>query len=147
MVTGVGKYLTVYLVSMLKFIGGPTLGAAVGLSFFETVIITVMGMMTSVVIVSFFGPVLRKWLVNTFRKKDQKVFTKRNRKVVTFWKRYGLFGISFLTPVLFSPILGTLLVYAFGGSKIRIISYMLISAIFWSLTLSKAFHILPLLLK
>jgi hypothetical protein len=146
MVTGIGKYLTVYLVSMLKFIGGPTLGAAVGLSFAETVIITVMGMMTSVVIVSFFGPGLRKWLNNTFRK-DQKVFSKRNRKMVTFWRRYGLFGISFLTPVLFSPIVGTLLVYAFGGSKIRIISYMLISAIFWSLTLSKALNILPLLFK
>ena len=146
MVTGIGKYLTVYLVSMLKFIGGPTLGAAVGLSFTETVIVTVMGMMTSVVIVSFFGPGLRQWLNKTFRK-DQKVFSKRNRKVVIFWKKYGLFGISFLTPVLFSPILGTLLVYAFGGSKIRILSYMLISAIFWSLALSKAFHLIPFLIK
>ncbi len=146
MVTGIGKYLTVYLVSMLKFIGGPTLGAAIGLSFIETVIMTVLGMMTSVVIVSFFGPGLRKWIIATFRK-DQKVFTKRNRRVVTFWKKYGLFGISFLTPVLFSPILGTLVVYAFGGSKSRIIGYMLFSAIFWSFTLSKAFHLIPLLLK
>ncbi len=146
MVAGIGKYLSVYLVSMLKFIGGPTLGAAVGLTFPETVAMTVLGMMTSVVIVSFFGPGLRKWLNATFRK-DQRVFSRRNRKVVTLWRKYGLFGISFLTPVLFSPILGTLLVYAFGGSKYKVLGYMLFSAIFWSLTLSKAFHILPFFVK
>ena len=143
---GIGKYLSVYFVSMLKFIGGPTLGIAVGLSFVETVVTTVMGMMTTVVIVSFFGPGLRKWINNTFRK-DQKVFSRRNRKFVTFWKKYGLFGISFLTPILFSPILGTLLVNAFGASKSKILGYMLFSAIFWSLALSKAFHLIPMLIK
>jgi len=44
-------------------------------------------------------------------------------------------------------ILGTLLVNAFGGSRSKILGYMLFSAIFWSLTLSKAFHILPFLAK
>jgi hypothetical protein len=146
MVTEIGKYLTVYLISMLKFIGGPSLGAAVGLSFLETVAATVLGMMTTVVIISFFGRGLRTWLNNTFNR-DQKVFSRRNRRFVTFWKKYGLFGVSFLTPVLFSPILGTLLVNAFGGSRSKILGYMLVSAIFWSLTLSKAFHILPFLAK
>ena len=146
MIAELEKYLSVYLVSMLKFIGGPTLWAAVGLTFIETVTLTVLGMMTSVVIVSFFGPRLRKWLTATF-KRDQKVFTKRNRKIVTFWKKYGLFGISFLTPVLFSPILGTLLGFAFGGSRLKILGYMLISAIFWSLALSKAFHLIPMFFK
>lgn len=122
------------------------MGAVFGLSFIETVAATVLGMMTTVVIVSFFGPGFRRWLTNTFNK-DQKVFSKRNRKFVTYWKKYGLFGISFLTPVLFSPILGALLVNAFGESKSRILGYMLVSAIFWSLTLSKAFHILPGLIK
>ncbi|HLF32855.1 MAG TPA: hypothetical protein VI583_01380 [Cyclobacteriaceae bacterium] len=146
MVAEIGKYLTVYLISMLKFIGGPTLGAAVGLSFLETVAATVLGMMTTVVIISFFGRGLRTWLNNTFNR-DRKTFSRRNRRFVTFWKKYGLFGVSFLTPVLFSPILGTLLVNAFGGSRSKILGYMLFSAIFWSLTLSKAFHILPFLAK
>jgi hypothetical protein len=146
MVTGIGKYLSVYFVSMLKFIGGPTLGFAVGLSMIETVATTVMGMMTTVVIVSFFGPGLRKWINKTFRK-DQKVFSQRNRKFVIFWNKYGLFGISFLTPILFSPILGTLLVNAFGASRFKILGYMLFSAIFWSFALSNAFHLIPMLIK
>jgi hypothetical protein len=146
MVAGIGKYLSVYFISMLKFIGGPTLGIAIGLSVVETVATTVMGMMTTVVIISFFGPGLRRWTNKTFRK-DQKVFSPRNRKFVTFWNKYGLFGISFLTPVVFSPILGTLLVNAFGASKSKILGYMLFSAIFWSLALSNAIHLIPMLIK
>jgi len=140
--SGLGKYLTVYLISMLKFVGGPTVGAAVGLTFFETVILTVLGMMTSVLIISFFGSSFRHWLNKIFRR-DKKLFTKRNRKFVIFWRKYGLFGVSFLTPVIFSPIVGTLLVHAFGGSKKQILGYMLISAVFWSFALSKFFHLIP----
>jgi len=140
--SGLGKYLSVYLVSMLKFIGGPTIGAAVGLTFFETVILTILGMMTTVLVISFFGPSFRHWLNKVFRR-DKKLFTKRNRKFVIFWKKYGLFGVSFLTPIVFSPIVGTLLVNAFGGSKSKILGYMLISAIFWSFALAKFFHLIP----
>ena len=142
MVSGIEKYLTVYLVSMFKFLVGPTLGTAMGLSPIETIIATVLGMMTSVIIISFFGPRLRQWLNKTFNK-DQKLFTKRSRKFVTFWRRYGLFGIAFLTPVFFSPILGSLLVNAFEGSKPKIIGYMLFSAIFWAIALSKALSFIP----
>ncbi len=140
--SGLGKYLTVYFASMLKFVGGPTIGAAVGLTFFETVILTILGMMTTVLVISFFGPRFRSWLNKIFRR-DKKLFTKRNRKFVIFWRKYGLFGVSFLTPVIFSPIVGTLLVNAFGGSKTKILGYMLISAIFWSFALAKFFHLIP----
>lgn len=140
--SGIGKYLTVYLISMLKFVGGPTLGAAVGLTFIETVILTILGMMTTVLVISLFGHSFREWLNRIFRR-DKRLFTKKNRRFVIFWRKYGLFGVSFLTPVIFSPVIGTLLVHAFGGSKKKIFGYMLISAIFWSFALSKFFHLIP----
>ncbi len=143
--SGLGKYLTVYVVSMLKFIGGPTIGAAMGLTFFETFILTILGMMTTVLVISLFGPQFRNWLNSVFRR-DKKLFTKRNRRFVVFWKKYGLFGVSFLTPVILSPVVGTLLVNAFGGSKKKILSYMLISAIFWAFALSKIPHLIPVII-
>ena len=146
MFSGLGKYISVYLISMLKFVGGPSIGAAVGLSFFETFLLTVLGMMTTVSIISFVSPGLRKW-ISAKLKRDQKVFSKRNRKFVIIWRKYGILGISFLTPLILSPILGSLLVNAFGGSKRKIFGYMLASAIFWSLALSKFFHIIPLLVR
>lgn len=146
MFSGLGKYISVYLISMLKFVGGPSIGAAVGLSFFETFLLTVLGMMTTVSIISFISPGLRKWISTKF-KRDHKVFTKRNRKFVIIWRKYGILGISFLTPLILTPILGSLLANAFGGSKRKIFGYMLASAIFWSFALSKFFHIIPVLLR
>ena len=140
--SAIGKYISVFLASMFKFIGGPAMGMAFGLSYWETVLMTISGMMTSVLIISFFGPGLRKWIDRIFRR-NRKLFTKRNRRFVTLWKKYGLFGVSFLTPVVFSPVIGTLLVNAFGGSKKKIITYMLISAVFWAFLITKFSYLMP----
>jgi uncharacterized membrane protein len=127
---------------MFKFIGGPAMGMAFGLAFWETVGTTILGMMTTIIIISTFGPGFRKWIDKIFRR-NRKLFTKRNRRFVAFWKKYGLFGVSFLTPVVFSPVLGALLVNAFGGSKKKIITYMLISAVFWAFVLTKFSYLIP----
>jgi hypothetical protein len=58
--------------------------------------------------------------------------------VVRFWLRYGLKGLAFLTPVVFSPIVGTLLAISFGESKQRVIRYMLFASLFWAFALSSA---------
>lgn len=129
------EYISVFLLSMFKFIGGPALGAAYGMNFFEKFIFTVLGMMTTVVIISYFGIRLRKYYQKRFPSR-QKRFTKRNRRLVYIWRNYGIFGISFFTPVLFSPVVGTLIVTTLGGKRKKVISYMLVSAVFWSLTIS-----------
>ena len=37
----------------------------------------------------------------------KKVFTKKNRRIVKLWKKYGEFGVAFLTPIILSIPLGT----------------------------------------
>ncbi|MGK7395023.1 MAG: small multi-drug export protein [Candidatus Cyclobacteriaceae bacterium M3_2C_046] len=141
MIEEVLKYLSVYLMSMLKFIAGPTMGAAIGLSFLETFVLTVTGMMTSVVLISLFGKNIRNWSRKYFRKKKTKrIFTKSNRRFVFIWKNYGILGVSFLTPIIFSPILGALLLTTLGAQKKQVFLYMFISAVFWGLTFSKFWH-------
>lgn len=135
MVTDLMKYIIVYLISMFKFIGGPAFGAAYDLNLAGIVFMSVLGMMTTVVIISFFGIRLRNWMQKQFRH-DKKTFTRRNRRIVRIWRGYGEFGVSFFTPVLFSPIVGTLIVTALGGKRNKVFMYMLISAIFWAITLT-----------
>ncbi len=120
---------------MFKFIGGPALGAAYGMNLFETILLTVLGMMTTVVVISFFGIKLRLWIMKKYNV-NRKKFTKRNRRMVTIWRTYGVFGVSFFTPVIFSPVIGTLLVTTLGGKRNKVLLYMLISAVFWALTIS-----------
>ena len=135
MLSNLMKYIIVYLISMFKFIGGPAFGAAYDLNIAITAAMTILGMMTSVVIISFFGIKFRNWIQKKYRF-EKKLFTKRNRRLVRIWRGYGEFGVSFFTPILFSPVIGTLLVTALGGKRKKVITYMLISSIFWSLIIA-----------
>ncbi len=141
MFTDLMKYILVYLISMFKFIGGPAFGAAYDLNLIGIVIMTVLGMMTTVVIISFFGIRLRNWIQKKYKYK-RRTFSRRNRRIVKIWRGYGEFGVSFFTPVLFSPIIGTLLVTALGGKRNRVLTYMLISAIFWAFALTSLSDVL-----
>ena len=129
------KYLTVYLSSMVRFIAGPLAGLAAGLSFAETAFFTACGMMTTVLLFTLVGKPLRELMRKTFWK-NKKRFTRRNRQFVSLWQKWGVVGVSFLTPLLLSPIGGALLVNVFGGAKKKIIIYMLISAFFWGFAIS-----------
>lgn len=129
------KYLSVYLLSMVKFVGGPLAGLASGLSYVETVLFTALGMMTTVLLFTFFGKPLRSFMKKTFWK-NSKRFTKRNRQFVYIWRKWGMLGVSFLTPLIFSPIGGALLANLFGGPKKQIILYMLASSFFWGFIIS-----------
>ena len=121
--------------SMLKFVIGPVTGIYAGLSIVETALLTTLGMMTSVLLFTYGGTVARDWWFTTFRH-DRKLFSPRNRKIVKFWLKYGIKGLAFFTPIIFSPIVGTLLAVSFGESKERIFRFMLIGALFWGFVLS-----------
>src|SRR5436190_19964744 len=125
------KALPVYLFSMLKFILGPSLGFAAKLHFVTTLIVTVAGMMTVVFGLTYFGAWIKEKIFDRFLKR--KVFTPNNRRFASIWKKYGLTGIAFLTPVVLTPIGGTLLAISSGSPKEKIILFMFISATAWAL--------------
>jgi hypothetical protein len=75
---------------------------------------------------------------------QKKLFTPRNRKFVRVWRKYGLFGVALLTPVLFSIPIGTIVANAFEDNKRKIFVYMFFSILFWSLlftTIFELFHV------
>ncbi len=125
-------YSAVFLGSMFKFVLGPVYGAAAELTFLETFVFSVLGMMTTVAIFTFLGDGIREKLVAYFRK-DKKLFTPRNRRLVRIWNNYGVMGVAFLTPLFLSPIGGAIIANSFGGNKKRILGYMAVSACFWGL--------------
>ena len=75
-------------------------------------------------------------------KPKRKVFSKRTRKYVRIWRKYGLIGVSFLTPVLISIPIGTIIVNSFEQNKAKIFLYMFISIVFWSVTFTSIFEFL-----
>lgn len=130
----VAKYLSVIFASMIKFFGGPLTGLALKITWIETAICSVIGMMITVALITFFGDSIQRFFTRIFQKgepKKKKKFTRSNKLAVRVRRKFGLIGISFLTPILFSPIGGAILALAFRYHKRDIIVNMLVSACVW----------------
>jgi len=71
----------------------------------------------------------------------KRVFTPRSRRIVKIWQTTGLLGLAALTPILFSIPLGTFIMSRFESNNKRIILFMFISIICWSLILTSFFEL------
>ncbi len=136
------KYLSVALAAALKFIGGPVAGLALGLTWVETAACSVVGMMGSVLLFTFLGEGIRH-LTGRLRRQKPKLFTKRNRRAVRIWRRFGVAGIAFLTPLLFTPIGGTLLAVSFRASRLPMFGWMLVFGTLWGVVFSYLLYQVP----
>lgn len=136
------RYLSVIIASTVKFVAGPLSGMALGLTWLETAICTIIGMMITVVIISYAGAALQA-LLDRYRPRTPKRFTKRTRMAVRIWKRSGLIGIALLTPLLLTPIGGTALAVSFRVNRGQLFLYMLGSAVFWAIVQTLALYQLP----
>jgi hypothetical protein len=124
------KYFTVYFLSGLKFVFGPTFGVANDLPVVPIIILTALGMMTTIYLFTFFGDEIRA-LIGRFRKK-KRIFSKKSRRFVRMWRKFGLKGLCLLTPLVLTPPGGGLLVNLLGSKKKVILKWMWISALLWS---------------
>jgi len=133
------KVLSVYFSSMLKFVFGPLGGYAAGFSLIVTILVTIAGMMTVVLVFTFFSVWIKEKILSRIFKKRNK-FSSSNRRFVTIWKKYGLIGVAALTPIILTPIGGTLLAVSSGSPKEKIIFYMFISASVWAVIFSSSLY-------
>ncbi|MBK9049083.1 MAG: hypothetical protein IPN54_04155 [Bacteroidetes bacterium] len=165
------KILLIILLSSVKFVAGPPFAyydERYDFSFFETVIYCVLGGMLGVSVFTFFSielQLIASWFKNKYKKviaksraslqrgskaeiveftdhgEHKKLFTPRNRKFVRIWRKYGLIGVAFLTPVFISIPIGTIIANAFEDNKKKIFLYMLISIVFWSVFFTSMFEL------
>ena len=138
MLGAAAKYISVFLFSMVKFFGGPVTGAALGLSFWTTFGLTVAGMMTSVLLFSIIGSAVSKYYAKNRRQKRKPVFNKKSRRIVKVWQKFGMGGIAFLTPILLSPIIGTIIATVLGAKRGQILLHMLWSSVLWGVVFTFA---------
>ena len=130
-----GKYFAVIVATTLKFFNGPIAGLLLNLTWWETAVCSIIGMMSAVIIVSILGKQVQR-LIMKYRTKKVTLFSKRSRFAVKIWLKLGIWGIAFFTPLLFTPIGGTLMALSFKVPIPKIIFSMLIFAVFWGIVLS-----------
>lgn len=125
-------YFGIYLLACLKSIFPPLLGPAAGMSPLEIIVVTMAGLMTSVTLFSFLGEKIKKNILPIFIKKRGK-FSPQSRRMVRIWTKYGIIGTCFLTPLILSPVGGSLLVSTVGAPRKQVFFYMFIFGLFWSI--------------
>ncbi len=132
-----GKYFTVIALTALKFFNGPIAGIVMDLTWYETAVCSIIGMMLMVTLMSFLGRQVQVWISN-YRKTKPKLFSKRSRFAVKIWLKLGIWGIACFTPLFFTPIGGTLLALSFKVPIPKILFSMLVFAVFWGVILTFA---------
>ncbi len=75
------------------------------------------------------------------KSRQRKIFSRRTRRFVRIWRRYGLIGVAFLTPVVFSIPIGTIVANSLVRNKKKIFVYMFLSVLFWSVVINMVFEV------
>ncbi len=134
-----GSYFAVMAASSIKFVAGPLTGFGLGLSMLETIVCTWIGMMFTVTVMLTIGRFLVQQIAR-IRVQKPKLFSGRVRYAVSIWQRFGIKGIALMTPLLFTPIGGSLLALSFKVPTPRVLFFMAISGIFWSVIFTVMFY-------
>lgn len=74
-------------------------------------------------------------------KKTRKIFTPKNRRIVSIWKKYGLVGIAIITPVIISIPVGTIIATRLIPNRKKVLLYLCVSVAIWSLTMTSVFEL------
>jgi membrane protein YqaA with SNARE-associated domain len=130
------KILVVISLSGIKFLIAIPLSAfKYDFNFLQTLLFSVVGGVLGVLIFSY----LSEKIYNLFAKnKKSKIKNRSIKKIIAIKtaRKYGLFGIAFLTPIFLSIPIGTFLALRFFPEKKKTIPILITSVIGWSLILS-----------
>ncbi|MFN0203740.1 MAG: hypothetical protein ACKVTZ_19590 [Bacteroidia bacterium] len=142
-------YLSVILMSTVKFIGGIIISYSAKMNFWEIFLTNTIGTIIGLVIFGKGGEWIEHWLHNPwFREKYTKVkkffgsFIKwkrkptpfsRKKRMVKFWNKYGIWGLMVITPFILAPPLAVGVALSFREKSERFIPILSIGCVVWSL--------------
>ncbi len=130
------EYLAVIALSSVKFLFGFGGALSRGFNFFEVMLTTVGGGMLGVVVYLYLWELIVKIKRKFFSSKTKTIrINKFTRFLVKIIKEYEIYGIAFLTPLVLTMPIGTVIASSIEHNKWRIKLFMFISLTFWTLLL------------
>lgn len=128
------KILTVLFWSALKYIVGISFAIGFGFNQIEILLYTVLGGMMGVVVYLYLWEFILHTYYKYFPKKIKPIkFSKWKRRLVVFIRKYEVWGVALLTPIILTPPVGTILASTIETNKWRIKLIMFFSFCFWTL--------------
>lgn len=128
------KILTVLFWSAIKYIVGISFAIGFGFNQIEILLYTVLGGMMGVVVYLYLWEFILHTYYKYFPKKIKPIkFSKWKRRLVVFIRKYEVWGVALLTPIILTPPVGTILASTIETNKWRIKLIMFFSFCFWTL--------------
>ena len=134
------KIVTVFLTCAFFFgkAGIPTAIAVFKFNFIKVMLVSWAGGISGIVLFTYMSDAILKAIHNFRAKRNlihrKRIFTRGNRKIIRIKQKFGLGGLAFITPIIGTPV-GCFIAERFYRNKRKVIVYMSISIIFWSLLL------------
>lgn len=132
----------IVFLSSVKFLFAPSLAIGSGFGYLKTIVITFCGGSIGILFFYYFG----YWMINKFKSKNKttlsseakkkKIFTRTNKLIVRIKSKYGLMGLSFITPAIISIPVGSILAAKYFRKNPKTLSYLLLSLFFWCVLLT-----------
>lgn len=143
------KVLFLLLISSVKFTFAPAISVfQYKFGYAETVLIITAGGFLGVLIFAFLTEFIVdvwNWFINVaglestidkltdkISPSNKKIFSKKNKLIVKIKSRYGLIGLSIITPVILSIPVGTFIALRYFPNYKITISYLLLSVAIWA---------------
>ena len=139
------EILAILLLSSVKFLFAPSAAVAAGYGFLKTIIITFSGGSCGILFFYYLGG----WAVNKIScmisgsknqnfnaVQNKRIFTKKNKWIVKIKSKFGLAGLSIITPGIISIPVGAILAAKYFKKNPNTIAYLVASVFLWSLLLT-----------
>ncbi|MEM7368039.1 MAG: hypothetical protein AAF587_05520 [Bacteroidota bacterium] len=125
-------YLGLFGLAFVKFaVAALAAMANQSLNFVEIFASVGGGALVSVVVYTFFGQQINRWIKKNFKRNKPASFA-RKRQMYKFWKKYGILGAAALAPFI-SPMVSVGIAVSFQESPKKIIGYTSASIILWTI--------------
>lgn len=114
------------------------LGVAAGMPTLPVTILAFAGNILTIWLLILMMDRVKKWVDRRNEQKGKERSEKKAKRASAIWKKYGLPGLSFLSPIVTGSHLGVILAMGFGGEKKQILFWMTLSIVVWSVVIGIA---------
>jgi|SRR5665648_39829 len=127
------KFATVVGLGIIELWAAIPAGLALGLNPLLTGLASALGSIVVLLFVVFLGDRTRNWIIS--RRKRKKV-KEENSSIDRMWNKYGVIGLGLLSPLITGAPLGAAIGVSLGAPPSRLILWMVIGIVVWTIILT-----------
>jgi hypothetical protein len=135
------ELFTIFILSIFKFGFGLFAAVVLDANIEHRIFVNLLGGLIGILKYTFFSAIIKHFYLKIrYRYSKPVKFTKWNRGIITFKKRFGIIGIALISPIIITIPIGIVLMLQITNKKWKIILFMFLSCILWAMIFFSLFH-------